>query len=142
LDKKLAKIIEPTAPAPDERLETMRKCVEEGFLAGISYIPVLPYLSDTEEQLNLMVKTAKEYNAKFILVGGLTLFGNGPNDCKTRYYQFLEDNYPELIQEYRKLYRVFPTPTKEYQKRLAEKTQELCHKHRVQNGIININTKT
>lgn len=31
LDEKLAKIVEPGAPKPIERLETMQKCKEEGF---------------------------------------------------------------------------------------------------------------
>jgi len=72
LDENLAKILEPGALAPKERLETMRKCREDGFLTGICYIPVLPYLSDSEEKLDEMIKTAKEYGVNFVLVGALT----------------------------------------------------------------------
>jgi len=71
LDEKLAKILEPGAPKPRERLETMRKCREEGFFAGISYIPVLPFISDSDEELDNMIKTAKDYNAEFVFVGGV-----------------------------------------------------------------------
>jgi len=48
LDEKLAKILEPGAPPPKERLKTMEKCKEEGFLTGVCYIPVLPFISDTD----------------------------------------------------------------------------------------------
>lgn len=34
LDEKLARIFESGAPTPKERLETMKRCREEGFLAG------------------------------------------------------------------------------------------------------------
>ena len=68
----------------------MKRCKEEGFLVGVNYIPVLPFLSDSESQLDEMIKTAKDYGANFALVGALTLFGNGPADCKTLYYRVLE----------------------------------------------------
>ena len=61
LDEKLAKILEPGAPRPIERLETMKRCKEEGFFTGICFIPVLPFLSDSEEQVEETIKTVKEY---------------------------------------------------------------------------------
>lgn len=136
LDEKLAKILEPGAPKPKVRLETMRKCKEEGFFTGISYIPVLPFLSDSEEQLDEMIKTAKEYNADFVFVGALTLFGNKSADCKTLYYKFLERYYPDLVSKYRSLFRIFFQPSKEYQKELEEKSKKLCEKYGIKNGII------
>lgn len=136
LDEKLAKILEPQAPTPKERLETMKKCKEEGFLVGVDYIPVLPFLSDTDEHLDEMIKTAKDQGADFVLVGTLTLFGNKPADCKTLYYQFLEKYYPELLPKYKSLYRVFFTPSKEYQKELEEKSKRLSEKYRIKNRII------
>ncbi len=96
LDERMAKLLEPGAPPPKEKLETMQN-VEGGFLVGVDYIPVLPFLSDTDEQLDKMIKTAKDYKADFVLIGALTLFGNGPADCKTLYYKFLEKHYPELV---------------------------------------------
>jgi DNA repair photolyase len=98
LDEKLAKILEPGAPAPRERLETMKKCKEEGFLTGVCYIPVLPFISDTEEQLDKMIKTAKDYGADYVLVGALTLFGNGPADCKTLTTNSWKDIFLNLYQ--------------------------------------------
>lgn len=101
LDEKLAKTLEPGAPKPIERLETMRKCKEEVFFTGVCFIPVLPFLSDSDEQLEETIRTVKEYEADFIFAGGLTLFGNGPTDCKTLYYKFLEKHYPELVPKYK-----------------------------------------
>ncbi|NAZ24437.1 MAG: radical SAM protein [Thermofilum sp.] len=94
LDEKLARILEPGAPAPKERLETMKKCREKGFLTGVCYIPVLPFISDREEQLDEMIKVAKEHGANYVLVGALTLFGNGPADCKTPLLQIPGKIFP------------------------------------------------
>ncbi|HOC52524.1 MAG TPA: radical SAM protein [Caldisericia bacterium] len=136
LDEKLTKILEPGAPKPIERLETMKKCKEEGFFTGICFIPVLPFLSDSEEQLDKTIRTVKEYGADFIFVGGLTLFGKGSADCKTLYYKFLDKHYPELVSKYRSLYRIFFAPSKEYQKELEEKSKRLCEKYGIKNKII------
>jgi DNA repair photolyase len=136
LNERLAKILEPGAPLPKERLETMQRCKEEGFLTGICYIPVLPYLSDSEEQLEEMIKTAKEYKANFCLVGALTLFGNKPADCKALYYKFLEKYYPELISKYKSLFGFSFQPSKEYQKELEERSKRLCDKYGIKNRIV------
>jgi DNA repair photolyase len=138
LDEKLAKILEPGVPKPIERLETMKRCKEEGFFTGVCFIPVLPFLSDSEEQLEETIRTIKEYGKDFIFVGGLTLFGKGPTDCKTKtlYYKFLEKHYPDLVPKYKSLYRIFFAPSKEYQKKLEEKSKRLCEKYGIKNRII------
>ncbi|MDI6730860.1 MAG: hypothetical protein QMD06_04890 [Candidatus Altarchaeum sp.] len=41
--------MELEAPTPRERLETMQKCKEEGFFVKINFIPMLPFMSDSEE---------------------------------------------------------------------------------------------
>jgi DNA repair photolyase len=136
LDEKLAKILEPGAPIPKERLKTMQKCKEAGFLTGAAFIPVLPYLSDSEEKLDEMIKTAKKCGADFVFVGALTLFGEGPADCKTLYFKFLEKYHSELIPKYKNLFRNFFQPPKEYQRELEEKSIKLCNKYKIKFKII------
>ena len=136
LDEKLTKIFEPSAPKPKERLDTMRRCKEEGFLVGANFIPILPFLSDSDKQIEEMIKTAKYYGANFVLIGGLTLFGKGPQDCKTLYYKALEKRFPELVPKYKSLFRIFFAPPKEYQKGLEEKSKSICRKFRIKYGII------
>ena len=136
LDENLAKILEPGAPKPRERLEAMRKIKKEGILVSISYIPVLPFLSDSKEKLDEMIKDAKDYGADFVFVGSLTLFGKGPADCKTLYFKFLEKYQPELLPKYETLYKNSFAPSKEYQKELEEKSRRLCEKYGIKNRII------
>ncbi len=135
-DNKLAKTLEPGAPGPIERLETMRRCKEKGFFTGVCFIPVLPFLSDSEEQLEETIKTVKEYGADFIFIGGLTLFGKEPIDSKTLYYKFLEKNYPALLPRYKNLYRIFFSPSKEYWKGIENRSRRLCEKYRIKNSIV------
>ena len=136
LDEHLAELFEPGAPAPQERLETLRTCKEAGFLVGVNFIPVLPFLSDSEEQLEAMIRTAKDYGADFVLVGGLTLFGTGPTDSKTRYYKVLEEHFPVLVPKYKSLFRIFFAPPKEYQNELEKTSKRLCERCGIRYRII------
>lgn len=136
LDPDIASTLEPGAPLPQARLETMKKCKEAGFLVGMNCIPTLPFISDTDEQLEQMVKAAKAYGADYILIGGLTLFGSGPADSKTRYRKFLERKFPQLIPEYKKLYRIFNFPPGSYLRDLNERADRICNKHGIRRSIV------
>ena len=63
LNKEISQILEPGAPSPMERLETMKKCSEAGFKTGILNMPVLPYISDSEEDLEAMVYCKELWSA-------------------------------------------------------------------------------
>ncbi|MCD6458404.1 MAG: hypothetical protein J7K82_06090 [Thermoproteales archaeon] len=127
LNDKVAKIFEPGAPKPRERLDALCKVKEEGLYAGIAYIPVLPFISDSMEKLEEMIKTAKDCNAEYVFVGALTLLG----PCKKFYYKILEKHFPHLLPRYTKLFRIFNQPSREYQLRLEKEAIRLCKKYNV-----------
>jgi hypothetical protein len=53
-----------------------------------------------------MVKTAKKYGAHYVLYAGLTLYGDAPDDCKTLYYNFLNDKLSRyLIRSMKNLFK-------------------------------------
>jgi len=131
LDERISGILEPGSPPPFERLEAMEKCREHGFLAGVSFIPVLPFISDGEKALDEGIKEVKRYGGSFVFVGALTLFGDKPEDCKTLYYNFLQEHFPELIPKYKRLYKIYSQPSKEYQSKLESLAKKLCEKHGV-----------
>lgn len=136
LDEKIASALEPGAPAPVKRLATMQKCKEAGLMVGVNCIPTLPFISDTDDHLEKMVRAAKDHGADYILVGGLTLFGDQPADSKVLYYKFLERNFPALVPEYKKLYRIFFAPPHAYLKKLEEKAQRICEKYQIRRSIL------
>lgn len=136
LDEEIARTLEPGAPPPQKRLETMRKCKEAGLMVGMNCIPTLPFISDTEEQLEAMIVAAKNYGADYILIGGLTLFGNNAADSKVLYYKFLERKFPQLVGDYKKLYRIFFMPPKSYLSELDSRASMLCARHGVKRSIL------
>jgi DNA repair photolyase len=136
LDPEISSTLEPGAPLPKARLETMKKCKEAGLLVGMNCMPTLPFISDTSEKIEEMVVAAKNYGADYVLIGGLTLFGDRPADSKTLYYKFLERKFPHLIPEYKKLYRIFFAPPKSYLSDLDKRAEEICAKHNLRRTIL------
>ena len=134
-DENLARIFEPAAPSPIERLKTMKKCKEEGFRVGAIFMPLLPFLSDTEEHLDKMIKDAKDYGADFVMASGLTLFGEGPQDCKTRYYKVLGEHFPELVPKTKAIFGNSFAPSPKYPRELQKRLFKLLDKYQMRNRI-------
>ncbi len=136
LNEEIARILEPGAPSPIKRLETMKEFSDAGFKTGIINMPVLPFISDSEEEIELMVKAAKNYGAHYILSAGLTLFGDDPGNCKTLYFKFLKENYPNLLSDTKNLFRGSSATSKDYQNDLVNKFAEITRKYDIKNIII------
>lgn len=135
LDDGLAKQLEPGAPTPQNRLETMKEFSDNGFLCGVSAMPVLPFITDSNEELEKIVAAAKRFKAHYVLIASLTLFGNDTRDSKQLYYKFLRNNYPHLLEKYEKMYESVHYPSWEYQQELKRKGDALCKKYGIKNSI-------
>ena len=136
LDEKISDILEPGAAPPLRRLELIKQLKQEGFFVGVNAIPVLPFISDTDENLEKIIAAAKEYEADYVLVGGLTLFGSEKADSKTLFYKFLERYDPSLLTKYQQLYGSNFYVSFQYQNQLKERADKLCKKYNIRNSII------
>jgi DNA repair photolyase len=136
LDNDIAATLEPGAPLPGERLATMKKCKDAGLRVGVNAIPMLPYITDSGDKLDELVKAAKDHGADYILIGGLTLFGSNPADSKILYYKFLERKFPNLVKDYKSLYRIFFSPPKSYLADLEQKAADICNKYQIRRTIL------
>lgn len=100
LDDTVANHFEKGATPPSKRLKTLKNTVNEGFLTGVSLMPLLPFISDTTEHLNLLFSTFKTANVDYVLPATITLFGNGKADSKTLVLNAIKKHYPELTSKY------------------------------------------
>jgi DNA repair photolyase len=136
MEENISNILEPGAAKPLERLKIVGQLKAAGFLVGVNGMPVLPFISDTDEELEKIIVAAKEHSADYILIGGLTLFGNDKADSKTLYYKFLERYDPSLIPAYDNLYKGASYPPSKYQEELRSKAEKICKKYNIKTGII------
>ena len=101
VDPAIAREIEPDVPPPQRRLEAMRALAEAGIPTGVLLAPVLPGITDGEEQLAAVVAAAKEYGASALFTNTLHL----GDVTKQAFFEYLEHKRPELVPEYERLYR-------------------------------------
>ena len=123
--KAIKQAFEPRSPAVKLRFRAMAELAGRGILTGTAFMPILPFISDSEVELEAVVRMTKEHGGSFVLAGGLTLSGYQ----KERYLGLLSRTYPELIPKYDELYRGSYVLSRAYWVRVARKVRELCHKY-------------
>lgn len=128
-------IFEPGAPLPSVRLQTLKKTVDEGFLTGVSLMPLLPFISDTTAHLTEMFEAFKEAGVQYIMPSTLTLFGSGKADSKTLVMNAVRKYYPELEKRYEGYFSYSNEMPEFYQRAFAEKMQQMIHEYGFRNYI-------
>jgi DNA repair photolyase len=136
LDDELANVFEPGATPPSKRLEALSNSINEGFLSGVSMMPLLPYLSDTTESLNHMFQTFKSVGVHYLFPATLTLFGNQPSDSKVLTFRAIEKHYPHLLPKYQKLFATHHGLPAYYQKAFYEKMKQMSTAYQIPDCII------
>lgn len=93
----ISKQIEPGAPLSSQRFETIKALSDAGIYCGILLMPVLPYLTDSPENIEEMVVRAKQSGARYILgCMGMTL----REGQREYYYEQLDKKFPGMKENY------------------------------------------
>jgi len=131
LSTKLARILEPRAPRPDLRLLALSRLIDSGFNAGVICAPVLPGITDSPAALDKLVRATKEAGGKYIYANPLFL-----KPCSANVFlPFLEEEFPHLVDDYRKRYAGKAFVSEAYSKRLSELMAALRKKHGIKKEI-------
>jgi DNA repair photolyase len=121
LDTGIAGFLEPGASVPDKRMELLRQAKSQG-LKTLAFIgPLMPFITDTEENITAVLKAIKEAGVDSFYVDKLNLrYGVWPDLLK-----LLMDHYHALIPEYRKV--CFDQAAKEaYRDRLSQTVRDIA----------------
>lgn len=100
-DDRLARKIEPEVCVSSERLEAMKRLSEQGLFVGTLLTPIIPFITDSEENIRNVIRLSAENGAKFIFsMGGVTLRENQ----REYFYKQLDGMFPKLKEKYIKTY--------------------------------------
>ena len=125
LDVDLARILEPRAPRPDLRMETVRKLNLERVNAGVICAPVVPGITDSPRDLEALVRATAEAGGKYIYANPLFL-----KPCSAAVFlPFLEKEFPHLVDSYQQRYKDRAFLPKAYRQRLSQLMARLRQKH-------------
>ena len=96
-DDSVSDIIEPNASPSSARFGAVRALSDAGIYCGVLLMPVLPFITDTEENIKRVVALSAESGAKFIYPAfGMTLrTGN-----REYFYSKLDVHFPGVKQKY------------------------------------------
>jgi DNA repair photolyase len=100
LDPDVWRTTEPGTAPPLQRLRALSKLVEAGIKAGVGMAPILPGLSDRPEQLEEVVKAAREAGATSIWANLLYLRPG----TREHFLEALARDWPEELERYESMY--------------------------------------
>ncbi len=95
---------EPGTAPPQQRLRAIEKLVAAGIKASVGMAPILPGLSDRPEQIEAVVKAAREAGATGVW-GGMLHLRPGTRE---HFMTVLQRHWPELVPQYERMYRDRP----------------------------------
>ncbi len=131
INEDLAKFLEPHSSSPSERLEALKFIKDEAsnIQVGTYFIPIIPYLTDNDENLEDVIKKSKEAGADFVLFSpGLTL-----RDSQAHYFinKLKKSKYAHVVKSLLSLYKGDMHPPASYCKNINEKAWKLCQKYKI-----------
>ena len=97
----LSSQIEPQAPKTSERFKAMELLANKGIYTGITLMPILPFINDTKENIQTIIRRAKDSGASYILpMFGVTL----RKGSREYFYSALDKNFPGIKAGYQRYF--------------------------------------
>ncbi|MHA1359711.1 MAG: radical SAM protein [Candidatus Helarchaeota archaeon] len=130
IDEDVSSFLEPRAATSEERFSALEKIKEEypSIQTGVNFMPIVPFLEDSDENMEAIVRNAHEVKVDYINFAGLTL-----RDQQATYFlQKLREKYPEIVKKFHRLYRGKYIPQdKDYILDISKKMLQFCKKYSV-----------
>jgi DNA repair photolyase len=134
LDQALHEQLEPGTPGPRGRLDLVRAVRDHGLPCRVMLAPVLPWLTDGEEQLDQALGSIAAAGATGATVMALHL----KPATKRWFMAWLARERPNLVRRYEQLYGPGTYVPKSYAEALKARATPLLQKH----GLINNRAET
>jgi DNA repair photolyase len=128
-DDSISEKTEPGAPVSSKRFKALKKLSDSGIYCGIVLTPVLPFLTDNENNITEIVKRASDAGASYILCWMGMTQREGQREY---YYRKLDEKFPGISSLYTRQFGnnyECPVPDSE---RLYNKYLELMKHYEIQ----------
>ncbi|HEX9579464.1 MAG TPA: radical SAM protein [Gemmatimonadales bacterium] len=121
-DPALIKLLEARSPAPHVRLRTLRRLTQCGVTAGVLVAPILPGITDSLENLRLLLEAAKAHGACFAHPSPLRLYPA----VRPLLLPVIQQRFPSLAARYREAYHGLGRAPKEYHAALVRRFERIA----------------
>lgn len=131
-NEKTALALEPDAPAPVWRFDAMRELSRLGIVCGAVFSPVLPFLTDTEENLQTLITACAACGAQFVTA----FYGVNITERQRKYfYRRLEACRSGLAERYAAVFGGEHVCLSPYAKDLSPFCRSLAQRHHMGYGM-------
>ncbi len=121
----LSQRIEPHAPSSSQRFEALRFLAEKGIYTGLLLMPVLPFINDTYENTETLLRQAKDCGASYVVpMFGVTL----RKGSREYFYSALDRIFPGLKEQYQQQFANQYECNSPKSQLLYDRFYETCHK--------------
>ncbi len=125
IDRELSASVEPGTPSPQARLELVRRITDAGLRCHVMVAPVLPGLTDGEDQLDVLLGEIAAAGA-----GGVTVLALHLRPGAREWYRaWLAREHPELVSRYDTIYARGSNADRGYRAWLARRVGPLVRRH-------------
>ena len=101
MDEQIRQKIEPNGSLSVKRFAMLKEFSKTNASTGLHFMPIIPYLTDTEANVDKLYAHAKDSDVDYVLPGVLYLRG------KTRkvFFDFIGSDFPQLLSPLKRLYK-------------------------------------
>jgi DNA repair photolyase len=124
VDREVWRSLEPGTPAPQKRLEVCRRLTDAGVGCGVLMAPIIPFLTDSPDQLSATVKAIAEAGARYLSPIVLHLRPG----AREWFMAWLREHHPDLVPKYGRLYGGRSYAPKAYQQEVSGRVHELARR--------------
>ena len=125
LDPELQATLEPGTPTPKARLDLVRRIRAAGLPCGVFIAPLLPYLTDTTEQITALVAELADAGVTGVSGIGLHLRPG----AREWFFRWLGEHRPDLVEPYQRLYSRGSNLPVEYRRELSARIKTISADH-------------
>jgi DNA repair photolyase len=131
VDEEVWAALEPGTAHPLQRLRAVRTLREAGVNAGVLMAPIVPGFTTQRHRLEATIKAVADHGAAFMGTNVLHLKGG----TKDHFMGFLEKEFPEMVDGYRRLYPgAYAPPT--YVNAVRDVVKALKERHQVRSRTL------
>ncbi|MEO4039508.1 Rv2578c family radical SAM protein [Micrococcaceae bacterium Sec6.3] len=125
LDPAVAAAVEPGTPSPAARLRLIEQLASAGAEVTVMAMPLLPWLTDSEGQIDALMRAVAGAGAAHALAGALHLRPG----AREWYLAWIGRDHPHLLEGYRQMYARSSYAPAAYRRTLARSAAEAARRH-------------
>jgi DNA repair photolyase len=135
MDSQINLNLEPNAALSNERIAMLKKVRKEtNASCGLHFMPIIPYLTDSYENIDVMFKNMDLANVHYTILGPLNLYGQ----TRRFFFNFLKQDFPHIYKDMFTLYKTGRLD-KQYKHDLFKKINKIKRKYNISTNYMRIN---